>query len=69
MQQVYYQRLPSPLYRARAIEKALVKPAKIYYTYWRCCPRVATTNTAAEHHGFIDSGAGAGRDICYRPIL
>ena len=59
----------SPLYRARAIEKELVKPAKIYYADGRYCPRAATTDTAAEHHRFIDSGAGGGRDICYRPIL
>ena len=33
MQQIYNQWWPSQLYRARALEKALVKPVKIYYTY------------------------------------
>eukprot|EP00960_Hanusia_phi_P045540 757305-Hanusia_phi.AAC.4 len=64
VQQVYKIWRPSPLYRARALEKALGTPAKIYYKYEGVSPtgshkpNTAVPQVFEQHVGFVCSDRG-----------
>ena len=58
VQQVYKQWRPSPLYRARALEKALGTPAKIYYKYEGVSPTGSHKPNTAVPQAYYNKVAG-----------
>ena len=66
VRQVYKQWRPSPLYRARALEKALGTPAKIYYKYEGVSPTGSHKPNTAVPQAYYNKVAGtkiAGREV------
>ncbi len=58
---VYQQWRPSPLYRARRLEKALDTPAKIYYKYEGVSPAGSHKPNTAVPQAFYNKAAGVKR--------
>src|SRR6266498_5179964 len=58
IRQVYYQWRPSPLYRARRLEKALDTPARIYYKYEGASPVGSHKPNTAVAQAFYNQQAG-----------
>lgn len=58
VQQVYKQWRPSPLYRARALEKALGTPAKIYYKYEGVSPTGSHKPNTAVPQAYYNKKGG-----------
>ena len=58
---VYKQWRPSPLYRARRLEKALRTPARIYYKYEGVSPAGSHKPNTAVAQAFYNKEAGVGR--------
>jgi tryptophan synthase beta chain len=58
---VYQLRRPSPLYRARRLEKALGTPAKIYYKYEGVSPAGSHKPNTAVPQAFYNAAAGVRR--------
>jgi tryptophan synthase beta chain len=57
---VYRQWRPSPLYRARRLEKALDTPARIYYKYEGTSPAGSHKPNTAVAQAFFNKEAGTG---------
>src|ERR1700692_1591547 len=58
VRQIYRQWRPSPLYRARRLERALDTPAKIYYKYEGVSPAGSQQPNTAVAAAFYDAEAG-----------
>ncbi|HXZ52761.1 MAG TPA: TrpB-like pyridoxal phosphate-dependent enzyme [Burkholderiales bacterium] len=58
VRQIYRQWRPSPLYRARRLEKALQTPAKIYYKYEGVSPAGSHKPNTAVAQAFYNKQAG-----------
>jgi len=58
VRQIYRQWRPSPLYRARRLEKALQTPAKIYYKYEGVSPAGSHKPNTAVAQAFFNKEAG-----------
>src|SRR5450631_939845 len=58
---VYRQWRPSPLFRARRLEKALGTPARIYYKYEGVSPAGSHKPNTAVPQAFYNNVAGVGR--------
>jgi tryptophan synthase beta chain len=54
---IYRQWRPSPLYRARRLEKALDTPARIYYKYEGVSPAGSHKPNTAVAQGFLQQGS------------
>jgi len=63
VREVYRQWRPSPLYRARRLEKALQTPAKIYYKYEGVSPAGSHKPNTAVAQAFYNKQAGVKRLI------
>ncbi|MFH1603852.1 MAG: TrpB-like pyridoxal phosphate-dependent enzyme [Pseudomonadota bacterium] len=61
VREVYRQWRPSPLYRARRLEKALQTPAKIYYKYEGVSPAGSHKPNTAVARAFYNKQAGVKR--------
>ena len=61
VREVYRQWRPSPLYRARRLEKALQTPAKIYYKYEGVSPAGSHKPNTAVPQAFYNKQAGVKR--------
>jgi tryptophan synthase beta chain len=61
VRQIYRQWRPSPLYRARRLEKALDTPAKIYYKYEGVSPAGSHKPNTAVAQAFYNKEAGIRR--------
>ncbi len=61
VREVYRQWRPSPLYRARRLEKALDTPAKIYYKYEGVSPAGSHKPNTAVAQAFYNKDAGVKR--------
>src|SRR3989440_562881 len=61
IRQVYTQWRPSPLYRARRLEKALDTPARIYYKYEGVSPAGSHKPNTAVAQAFYNKEAGVRR--------
>jgi len=61
VREVYRQWRPSPLYRARRLEKALQTPAKIYYKYEGVSPAGSHKPNTAVPQAFYNQQAGVKR--------
>lgn len=61
VRQVYKQWRPTPLYRARRLEKALQTPAKIYYKYEGVSPTGSHKPNTAVAQAFYNKEAGVKR--------
>jgi tryptophan synthase beta chain len=61
VQQVYRQWRPTPLYRARQLEKALDTPAKIYYKYEGVSPTGSHKPNTAVAQAYYNKEAGVKR--------
>ncbi|MEQ9329066.1 MAG: TrpB-like pyridoxal phosphate-dependent enzyme [Rhodospirillales bacterium] len=61
VREVYRQWRPSPLYRARRLEKALDTPAKIYYTYVGVSPSGSHKPNTSVPQAFYNKEAGVKR--------
>jgi tryptophan synthase beta chain len=61
VQQVYRQWRPTPLYRARQLEKALDTPAKIYYKYEGVSPTGSHKPNTAVAQAYYNKQAGVKR--------
>jgi tryptophan synthase beta chain len=61
VRQIYRQWRPSPLYRARRLEKALDTPAKIYYKYEGVSPAGSHKPNTAVPQAFYNKEAGVKR--------
>src|SRR5688572_17105285 len=61
VRQVYAQWRPSPLFRARRLEKALDTPAKIYYKYEGVSPAGSHKPNTAVPQAFYNKQAGTKR--------
>ncbi|TAK48765.1 MAG: pyridoxal-phosphate dependent enzyme, partial [Betaproteobacteria bacterium] len=58
VREIYKQWRPSPLYRARRLEKALQTPAKIYYKYEGVSPAGSHKPNTAVAQAFYNKEAG-----------
>jgi tryptophan synthase beta chain len=58
VREVYRQWRPSPLYRARRLEKALQTPARIYYKYEGVSPAGSHKPNTAVAQAFYNKAAG-----------
>jgi tryptophan synthase beta chain len=63
VREVYRQWRPSPLYRARRLEKALDTPAKIYYKYEGVSPAGSHKPNTAVAQAFFNKEAGVKRIV------
>ena len=61
VREIYRQWRPSPLYRARRLEKALDTPAKIYYKYEGVSPTGSHKPNTAVAQAFYNKEAGVKR--------
>ncbi len=61
VRQIYKQWRPTPLYRARRLEKALQTPAKIYYKYEGVSPAGSHKPNTAVAQAFFNKEAGVKR--------
>jgi tryptophan synthase beta chain len=61
VREIYRQWRPSPLYRARRLEKALATPAKIYYKYEGVSPAGSHKPNTAIAQAFYNKEAGVKR--------
>jgi tryptophan synthase beta chain len=61
VREVYRQWRPSPLYRARRLERALQTPARIYYKYEGVSPAGSHKPNTAVAQAFYNKEAGIGR--------
>src|SRR5260370_42644358 len=61
VREIYKQWLPSPLFRARRLEKALDTPAKIYYKYEGVSPSGSHKPNTAVPQAFYNKEAGVKR--------
>jgi tryptophan synthase beta chain len=61
VQQAYYQWRPTPLYRARQLEKALDTPARIYYKYEGVSPTGSHKPNTAVPQAYYNKKAGVTR--------
>ena len=67
VREVYRQWRPSPLYRARRLEKFLGTPAKIYYKYEGVSPSGSHKPNTSVAQAFYNKEAGVKR-ICRRRL-